>query len=222
MAELFEAYVRTRSRMIDVVRSASADEMLGMVPACPEWTVADLVAHCTGIPAALSAGDYPSGDQQAWLDGLVASRRGLPMAAVIEEWLALDESLKPMLGGPAGLLFDDLAVHEHDLRGALGRADHGALEVDVVLPRTLAGLAEPLRAAGLGAIEVRDCHGSWRSHDVESGWVLLTTPWEAARAVNSRRTPDELREIPHEGDVEAFLVVLDEHLPLPSTSLGER
>ena len=54
--------------------------MLGVVPACPEWTAADLVAHCTGIPAALSAGDYPSGDQQAWLDGLVvASPRGVPI-----------------------------------------------------------------------------------------------------------------------------------------------
>ncbi len=221
MAELFEAYRRTRSRMIDVIRTTPSDAMAGVVPACPEWTAADLVAHCTGIPAALAAGDYPAGDQQEWLDGLVATRREVPIDAVIDEWLGLDGSLKPLLDGPGGLLFDDLAVHEHDLRGSLGRPDHGALEVDVVLPRTLAGLAEPLRAAGLGSVEARDGHRTWRSHEAEPGWVLLTTPWEIARAVNSRRTAEELRAIPHEGDVEPFLAVLDAHLPLPPVSLGE-
>jgi hypothetical protein len=39
--------------------------------------------------------------------------------------------------------------------------------------------------------------------------------------VGSRRTADELRGLPGEGDVEPFVAVLDAHLPLPLTSLRE-
>ena len=73
---------------------------------------------------------------------------------------------------PGGLHFDDLAVHEHDLRGAVGAPAHGALEVEVLLPRTLAAFAAPLRQAGLGAIGVRDNDRTRRSHESEPGWTL--------------------------------------------------
>jgi hypothetical protein len=107
------------------------------------------------------------------------------------------------------------------LRGAVDVPDHGALEVDVMLPRTLAGFAKPLRRAGLGSIAVRHDDRIWRSHDSEPDWTLEVTPWEATRAVNSRRTADELRELPHRGDVEPYLAILDAHLPLPAATLKE-
>ena len=102
----------------------------------------------------------------------------------------MDSAISAILNGPGGVLFGDLAVHEHDLRGAVDAPDHGALEVEVMLPRTLAAFAKPLRHAGLGAIEVRHDDRIWRSHDGAPGWTLDVTPWEAVRAVNSRRTAD--------------------------------
>ena len=126
-----------------------------------------------------------------------------------------------MLNGPAGLLFDDLAVHEHDLRGALRRPDHDALEAGAALPSGLAALSGSFVAAGLGAVEVRGGSQVWRSHDGPVGWALLVEPWEALRALSSRRTADELRALPSEGDVEPYLPVLDAHLPLPAASLCE-
>ncbi|MCD9624997.1 maleylpyruvate isomerase N-terminal domain-containing protein [Rhabdothermincola salaria] len=221
MGDLFEAYDRVRMRMIELVEGCDPDELARTVPACPDWSVTDLVAHCSGLPAALSSGDVPGGELQAWLDGLVEARRGRSLASLVEEWTSIDEGLRGLLSGGAGLLFDDLAVHEHDLRGAIGRADYDALDVDMVLPRTLAGLTAPLEAAGLGSIEARCGVRTWRSHDAPPGWVLVTTPWEVTRAVNSRRTADELRALPHEGEVEPYLAVLDAHLPLPTESLGE-
>lgn len=221
MGDLFDAYDRVRARMIAVLETCESDELARTVPACPDWSVTDLVAHCCGLPAALASGDVPSGDLQTWLDGVIDARRGRPLSSLTEEWTSIDEGLRVLLSGGAGLLFDDLAVHEHDLRGAVGRPDHDALDVDVVLPRTLAGLAGPLEDAGLGAIVARSDDRTWRSHDAEPGWVLRTTPWEVTRAVNSRRTADELRALPHEGDVEPYLAILDAHLPLPQVSLGE-
>ena len=76
-------------------------------------------------------------------------------------------------------------------------------------------------AADLGVIGVRDNNRTLRSHDSEPGWTLEVAPWEAVRALYSRRTADELRGLPHHGNVEPYLAILDAHLPLPTTSLNE-
>lgn len=221
MSELFHAYFRTRARMIDVARDADPSGLDMIVPACPDWTVADLIAHCVSMPAAIGAGDLPTGPIDDWLRGLVEERRGVPTATTIDEWLSVDAPIAAMLDGPGAVLFGDLAVHEHDLRGALDVPDHGALETDLVLPRTLAGFAAPLREADLGSIAIRDGDHEWRSHDAEPGLELDVTAWEAVRIVNSRRTARELRALPHRFDIEPYLLVFDEHLPLPTVSLGE-
>ena len=221
VTELADAYRRTQERMIDLVQTAPVEDLDRDVLACPAWTVRDLVGHVVGIPAALAAGDLPTGDLDAWLDGLVAARKGAPLADQLEEWRALDGAMGSILAGPGEVLFGDLAVHEHDLRGALDRPDHAALEVDALLPRTVAAFAAPLRDAGLGAIEVRSDDQWWRSHDAEPGWTLMVSPWEAGRALNSRRTANELRQLSATGDVEPYIALIHAHLPLPSESLGE-
>jgi hypothetical protein len=220
--ELFAAYSATRARMASLAESLSSTDLRRTVPACPSWTVFDLMAHVVSMPAAIGRGERPPGTVTEWLQSLVEARREQTVGELTEEWLTLDGAISSILNGPGGVLFGDLAVHEHDLRGAVGTPDHGALEVDVMLPRTLAAFAAPLRAAGLGAIEVRHDERTWTSHDGEPGWTLDVSPWEAVRAVNSRRTPDEIRALSHQGDTEPYLAILDAHLPLPTTSLGEQ
>jgi hypothetical protein len=204
-----------------LAESLGRSDLHRAVPACPLWTVHDLIAHVVSMPAAIANGESPPGPVGEWLQSLVEARRGQNVDELTEEWRSLDGAISAILNGPGGVLFGDLAVHEHDVRGAVGAPDHRALEVEIMLPRTLAGFAAPLRNAGLGSIEVRHDDRIWRSHDSEPGWTLEVTPWEAARAVNSRRTADELRELPHDGDVEPYLAILDAHLPLPTSSLNE-
>ena len=219
--ELFAAYSATRARMTLIAESLNPGDLRRTVPACPLWTVFDLIAHVVSMPAAIGNGESPPGPLTDWLQGLVEARRNQRVDELTEEWLAMDGAIAAILSGPGGVLFGDLAVHEHDLRGVVDVPDHGALEVDVMLPRTLAGFAKPLRRAGLGSIAVRHDDRIWRSHDSEPDWTLEVTPWEATRAVNSRRTADELRELPHRGDVEPYLAILDAHLPLPAATLKE-
>jgi hypothetical protein len=217
---IVQAYARTRDRMIALV-SEPGIPLNRTIPACPEWTAKDLLGHVVAMPAALSAGRLPQGSVAEWLVELVRERGAQPVEQLTEEWRALDPAMPKLLAGGSSLLFGDLAVHEHDLRAALGRPDHGALEVDVMLPRTLAGFARPLREAGLGALEVRGGDGCWQSHEGPVGWSLHVDAWEGVRAVNSRRTAAELLALPGEGDAAPYLPVLDAHLPLPSASLGE-
>jgi hypothetical protein len=221
MSQLFSAYVQSRGRVCGLVLSASHAELSSVVPACPAWNVRDLLSHLVSMPAAIAAGRQPGGEIGAWLDELILERVQQSPQAMVDEWRSLDAPLTNMLNGRAALLFGDLVVHEHDLRGALGRPDHAAMDVDVMMPRTLAGFSSPLRAAGLGAIEVRHGDQVWRSHSAEAGWTLFVDPWTAMRAVNSRRTAAELRALPSLGAVSEYIPILDAHLPLPLTSLGE-
>ena len=62
---------------------------------------------------------------------------------------------------------------------------------------------------------------TWRSHDDDPGWTLRVEPWEAVRALYSRRTADELRALPGDGDAEPYVTLIVAHLPLPEQSLGE-
>jgi Mycothiol maleylpyruvate isomerase N-terminal domain len=218
---LFEAYRATRDRMTTLAESLSPTDLRRTVPACPSWTVFDLMAHVVSMPAAIGRGERPPGTVTEWLQSLVEARQDQDIDELTREWCTLDGAIASILNGPGAVLFGDLAVHEHDLRGAVDVADHTALEVDVMLPRTLAAFAAPLRAAGLGAIEVRHEGRTWCSHDSDAGWTLAVSPWEAVRAVNSRRTADELRGLPHHGDVEPYLAILHAHLPLPTRSLHE-
>ncbi len=218
--DLLDAYRAVRTRMAAIAAELSADELATTVPACPDWTVHDLLAHNMALPAAIGAGDLPDGDLQGWLDGLVVARRGQPIDELMAEWATLDEVVGGVLSSTAVLL-DDLATHEHDLRSAVARPDHVALEADLVLPAALEALAGGAADRGLGAVVVEAPVGTWRSHDAEPGWVLRTSAWEAFRAVGSRRTAEQLRALPGEGDVEPYLAVIDRHLPLPEVDLRE-
>jgi hypothetical protein len=219
--DLLDAYQGVRSRMSAIAADLSPAELDTTVPSCPDWTVRQLVAHNVAIPAAIGAGRLPTdGDLQGWLDGLLAERSGQPIDELLAEWATLDEVVGGVLSATPVLL-DDVASHEHDLRAAVDRPDHSALAADLVVPAALGTLVDGLVAADVGAIVVDCPEGTWRSHDAPPGWTIRASAWEAFRAVGSRRTPDELRLLPGEGEVEPFIAVLDGHLPLPRTSLRE-
>jgi hypothetical protein len=222
MTDTATAYRNVRARMAGVLADATAADLARTVPACPDWTVHDLVAHAVGIPEALAAGQFPSGDLQAWLDGLVEERRDVPVPELLDRWDALDAALDPILAG-GGLLLADLLTHEHDLRGALDRPGaRDAAEVAQVVPLALANLVGDLSAAGLAPLAVDSGVGRWVSGDGDPGCTLQVDPWEATRVLVSRRTADEIRATPCTGDLEPYLAVIAAHSPLPVASLGER
>lgn len=218
--EFTDAYRATKSRIVGLFDTVSDDGWSRTVPACPDWTVHDLLAHMVGIPSELGAGRYPTGDLAEWLAALVESRRDAPVDDLFEEWTAAVDVGEPMYT-PNGLLLVDLVVHEHDLRRAVDQPGaRDSAQVVRVLPLILGSLADPLRAHGLGSIEVNDGSATWRSHEERAGWTVEASAWEATRLLESRRTADELRARCGPG-VEPYLEVLRAHLPLPAASLAE-
>jgi hypothetical protein len=221
MTELFPAYDATRTRMLELARAAGPETLNATVPACPDWTTLQLITHCVSMPAALGAGDFPTGDLNEWIDKILTDRADSSLDDLATEWVGANDTINEMVNGGGAVLFDDLVVHEHDLRGALGLPDHSALDAAISVPRSLDSCVAALETAGLGSIEVRSGSDIWRSHDAEPGWVLEVSPWEAVRVLYSRRTADELRALGGSDNIDAYIAVLDAHLPLPMVSLNE-
>lgn len=222
MTDPLALYRSARTRMLQLTTDAGAEARRTTVPACPDWSAHDLIAHCVSMPAAVAAGDLPGDDLDGWLDAIRTARAPHSIEELAAEWESVDDTVAAMVSGGGGVLLDDLVVHEHDLRGALGRPDHSVLDGDVFVPRALQSCVSELERRGLGAIEVRHGDTVWRSHDAPTGWTLEVSPWEAVRVLYSRRTADELRSLGDSSDITSYVRLLDDHLPLPITSLGER
>ncbi len=219
-------YFDIRDRVAGTAAMLTDEQLTQVVPACPEWSVQGLVTHLVSMPMAILAGDIPEavmagGDPNPWLAELVETNVDRPILELLRWWASDDEALGALLAN-AGLLLADLMTHEGDLHGALGSSAHRNVpELDSQIDAALAGVAKDIEAAGLPPVAVANGADVRRSGDGEPGWTIRAGFWEAHRALNSRRTRDELLAIDHEGDPARYFGVLDAHLPLPTESLGE-
>ena len=99
-----EAYQRGQIRIVEFV--AGRDEET-TVPATPEWTVADVVRHLTGVSVDLSNLALEGFASDEWTEKQVLSRRGMTFDEVVDEWANII--------GPASVLLDaidDLGLPE--------------------------------------------------------------------------------------------------------------
>lgn len=220
--ELSDGYHSTRRRIAELVGGLSDDELGLVVPACPEWTVHDLVAHVVGTPEAIASGSVPSGDRHAWIEGVLEERRGVPASELLDRWEACEAATSAVVDGGGSLLLVDLVTHEHDLRGAVGQPGaRGVPEVRAIVQLLLEHLAPAISQAGVGALVVDSGEVRWASQFVRPGCTIRVDPWEATRVLMSRRTADEVRALPMTGDIEHYLELLAARLPLPVLSLHE-
>lgn len=219
-----ERYFSIRDRIVGAVTGWTDGQHDAVVPACPDWTVHQLLTHVVATPMAITAGDLPdSADVDGWLQGLVDRHCSRPVEDLCAWWESDDVALEALCER-AGVLVGDLFVHESDLHGAVGShecrdtpelASH--LELSVVAFGNDIAAADP----GLAPVRVATGTGDHRTGEGDPGWTLRVDAWEAHRALNSRRTRSELLTLPADGDASPYLDVLHDHLPLPDVSLGE-
>ena len=126
------------------------------------------------------------------------------------------------LADQADLLILDLFVHESDLHGAVGSVGHRAApELAEQLAHSVGTLATQIDTAGLAPVAIETELGRFVTGDGMPGWTMHVSAWEAHRALNSRRTATEVKSLPATGNADPYLVLLDQHLPLPAASPGE-
>lgn len=130
--DLDRFFREAKAQIVALARDLSDAERDRVVPGTPLWTVGELISHCVGVGVDLVAGRVPAnGPDEAWTASHVAQRRGRSTAEVLAEWDAAEDAIAAAVTERRILppVFD-VIVHEHDLRGALGRpADRDAERV---------------------------------------------------------------------------------------------
>ena len=225
---LAEAYAESVSAISAITVSLDPARLLIRVPACPAWTVRDLLAHLAGVAADTVDGRFPRIDphgtwaeRQALVErhgaDQICRRQGMTVGEVIDEWRSYLPRLLAMLRGdqplPAGsvpsqalVIVSDIGAHNQDLRGALVLpGDRDSAAVVLGLYRYVEGLGRRVTAAGLPAVRLRTQHSDY--HAGAGPWSVGVTAseWELFRALGSRRSRSQIRALDWSGDPSPYL-----------------
>jgi uncharacterized protein (TIGR03083 family) len=214
-------------------------QLLAPVPACPEWNVAELVAHLAGVAADSARGAYFSAALDAWQDPAVArardewtsghldrhagrtreallrdiDRHGNRLVVAMRRGHAASGDGSPLLAvAPLG----DLSVHLGDLCEALG------LPSDETGPVARSGFAlyrawlhERLRHCGLPALRLADGRREWVVGDGDPVAAVAATGYELFRMISGRRSARQIVAYRWTGDPTPYLPVIAPY-PLPA------
>ena len=195
--DLARMYRETRERLTALVSGLDEAQLATAVPACPGWSVADVIGHLAAIPEDALAGRLTGPPSVAETAVQVDRFRGRPMAQTLAGWTSMAPQFEEIVAAfgvwPAVI---DVASHEQDIRGAVGRP--GARDTEVI--RELAGwLVTRLRPPVPMRVTFEDTQ---ILIGPDGGPVLgLTTTWyEAFGWRLGRRSRSQLASLDWSGD----------------------
>ena len=207
MGQVGDAYAGCRGRLTELTLSLDPPRAQVRVPACPQWSVHDVLAHVAGVVDDALAGRLDGVATDPWTDAQVQARRAMPTARVVAEWNekapAFEELLDP-IGAPGRQAVADVVTHEHDVRAALGLP--GARDSDAVrigfefVADAMVGFA-----GGQGLSFAVEPASGPRIGDAGAGTVVRGEPFELLRAMTGRRSVAQLSSLDIDGDVERLL-----------------
>ncbi len=205
-----QLYVESERRLEELVRPLDAAALDALTPACPEWSVRDILAHLAGAAASFGTPSFSGVGTDDWTEEQVRSRQGRPVAELLaERWLHT-----PRLAGvPADNnrawlpIVHDALTHEADIRGALGAPRLPADALAAAYPLIEAALPRQLGRLGTVELELdgrRSVLGDGGTPDL----VVRAPLFEFWRGWFGRRSRGQLRSWVRAGDAEAFAEAL--------------
>lgn len=209
------AYRAARKRVTALVGLLSADQLAARVPACPDWTVKDVVSHLVGITSDLLTGNLAGAGSDAWTDVQVSSRRASTLEEVLSEWESnaahFERRLAEAPSDRRARLLGDIASHEADLRAALGLSPGKGSEAERLgFERYLATLADRIDQSGLPALRLLVDGETERvvGSTMPPSATVSADPHTLFRVLTGRRSPGRIRALHWEGDPEPYVSVL--------------
>jgi uncharacterized protein (TIGR03083 family) len=201
-----DEWSRAQQRVITLVADLPPERTQLAVPACPDWSVRDLLSHMVGLGADVVAGDEPDDHNAGWTARQVEKRRDRDLAALIAEWTGIAEPLREWMRANNTRPLGDLIIHEQDLRGALnapGAQDTPGLQT--IRERFVSRFAA--RVTGRPPIALVGDVWSWCSigspHD--AAVVVRAGDFDLSRALLTRRSAAQLRAWTIRGDITPYL-----------------
>jgi uncharacterized protein (TIGR03083 family) len=193
------------------------------VPACPGWTIRQMVAHLAGVAQDIVALNLEKKGTGPWADAQVARLGGHSIDDLLDLWGQSLDSVSANLAfasdaGVCQLVFDTL-THEHDIRGALSepgsRAGDLAFEAALGFVTTMGDQfvrqaelpAFLLSTPTIGSVQLGDPHTA-RGHV-----ALSISDFEALRSFGGRRSIGQLLALPWDGDPTNLMPAFTDVLP---------
>ena len=221
-----EQYADVRARITAMVFDLPEDRQLLPVPACPNWTVRDVVAHVTGITADVNAGRTDGVATDPWTNAQVEARRDTPLNAVLAEWAreaaTFERAMETWPKLVTRTVLVDLVTHEHDIRGALGVPGGRDNETYELARKGYAAvLAATLAERGLPGLRLEA--PDW-SFDAGEPVATMRTKdsHEIFRALAGRRSKDQVLAYDWTGDPTPYLPALSRFGELPDDDVIEQ
>jgi uncharacterized protein (TIGR03083 family) len=211
-------YAACRERLSALVRDLDETQLATPVAATDAWTVRDVIAHQVGVAADVNAGKFDGMGDPPWTAAQVEQRRGSSIGDLIAEWQReapqFEATLTALGGDTAALAVADVWNHEQDVRGALevkGGRDLVAEQYAITGYRSV--LAEQLSRAGLAPLGLRAGVDEWVVGEGAPGATVIAEPYELARLIAARRTPEQMRSYLWDGDPEPYIAALAADAP---------
>jgi len=215
-------WARAQERVIELVTDLSAERAALRVPACPDWTVRDLLSHMVGLGADVVAGDEPDDHNEAWTARQVAARKAHDVKALVAEWQDLTRPLQDWMRARNTRPLGDVIIHEQDLRGALGVSggqDSGG--VAAIRDRFTGRFAVALGRRAPIALEGQSWSWCSKGDPADAAVLVRAGDFDLARALVTRRSAAQLRSWTVRGDIEPYLDAFSLLGPLPEADLTE-
>jgi uncharacterized protein (TIGR03083 family) len=168
-AELYRANVAAVTALAE---DLSPDQLATRVPATPEWTVREVLAHLAGSPSDALSGRMDGAPGPEWTARHVGERAGAGTAELVAEIRGVvDDVVATLEGNDRPALVWNVAVHHADLHEALGKGvlpDHMWLPVVDALRPSLGDQAEAFD--GVSDYELFRAFFSRRSRAQTAAW----------------------------------------------------
>jgi len=233
MLDTAGVYRETRRSLRDFVSGLSDAELKTNVPATPDWSVRDAVAHIVGEARITVTGDAPpefrlleslrDPEQAAIRDGInadeVAARRDLPIEQVLEEWDSLAVELDPFMRGEKpfpwpepfldSILVSDLSAHGQDVRNAVGKpGERDSAACRIALASFAVGLGFRLDGMGMPALRLRYDGKERVCGQSDPAVTLSGDRYELMRALTGRRSRSQIEAMDWEGERDPYVPLI--------------
>ena len=185
-------YRDARRRIIAVARKLDAAQLAIRVPACPRWTVRDLLGHLAGGTADVVNNNLAGAPGDEWTDAHVAARADRGVPELLAEWAEFGsrwEEIARRAEHPSFLVrnpYLDTGVHEADLYGALGLPRQPSEIYLAIVASVVPRVGEDFDGIGVFTIVTPD--GEYRLGNGDADASVRVDSYELSRAVFGRRS----------------------------------
>ena len=187
-------YTESRERITALVAGLSPRQLGRPVPAMPGRTVRDVVDHLVGVAA------------------------GTDVNAVLEQWAAMGPAIEASADSSVELgdrLVEDIACHEHDLRGALRQVgERDSATVDHARQTAVCRLHGRLESGDVAGLRLLAGETEWIIGGTVPAATLTTDPFTLFRLLFGRRSRGQLRALSWTNDPEPYVGLLSQSPPV--------